>query len=148
MEDVKERHERKDWWEGLGKLVRAAEGLDRSWMPEGSCRNYPGGKDENGWTWWMAQTCAGKPKNTRDRLLHEAAKAALLVCGNCPVQWRCVDYGVESMSITGIYGVDTQNMAFLQRDDNRCFLQGGPDSGLPVQEYVTRVRLGVYHAEP
>lgn len=125
----------------LGRAVLAVRGLDQSWMPKGSCRNYPAGRQPDGSTLWHADMTDKRYPTRAERDHNALATVALMICRNCPVQYECADFAVRSEACAGTYGVRLSNLRWLQEGMNRSVLDRGRTSGLPVEVFVSNVRF-------
>lgn len=123
---------------------QAANG-DKSFFDRGLCRpgkrvNEPGRTVPD----WCADFYDETPKGPRraDRALGQlAAEAALVVCANCPVQYDCAQYGVDTEARGVLHGVRQSSMEWLQRQPhNRALLASGRESGVSVEAHVLRLR--------
>lgn len=126
----------------LASFMAQMDGLDRSFFREGLCRQYPAGQ-RAGWTSTFHEDQSNNRKAKRAAET-ELAKAALMICANCPVQYDCAAFGVRSQAVAGIYGVRDSNLQWLRRYGTGTLLnkllEEGRKSGEAVEVFVSRKR--------
>lgn len=125
----------------LASFMAQIDGLDREFFDEGLCRQYPAGQRAG----WVSAFHEGdiKTKATK-RQETELAKAALMICANCPVQYECAAFGVKSHAVAGIYGVRDSSLRWLKNYGTGTLLDKlmaeGRRSGDPVEVFILRKR--------
>lgn len=142
MSDVETRQSWSNPLKALASYLAQAEAGDRSFIERGLCRRY---MDTEAWLNWVAVYHEGAQQKKRTQHEQtERAKAALMVCANCSVQFECAKYGVQTDAIAGIYGVRDSSLQWLRRYGKGSLLdkllEEGKRSGESVEVFVLRKR--------
>jgi hypothetical protein len=102
--------------------------VETGWMEHARCR-YPGA-----YYFWCCNS--SKTKESKER-----RQSALNECSQCPVQWRCVEYAIDTMDLWNICAVEPDDREFLERLSNwRDLVIMAANCNMPVVELVRNLR--------
>jgi hypothetical protein len=117
--------------------VRAAYGLDRSWVAEALCTTM-GGDLRRAWVVSPEQRITLGDKTIRGENL---IAAALGVCVGCPAQWACATYAVRSMADAGTWGMHIDDLRWLRRQPDAIpMIEVCEEVHEPVQSGIKNLR--------
>ena len=127
----------------LPLYIASAMGVNRDWVLDARCRPAgPAGRDDRG-PWVIASNetihVGGSRYDGKTLIAY-----ALLVCANCPAQWDCTTFAVQTMPNWGTWGCDITDLRWLanRRRKERAteVLEAARFSGTPVQVAIRRER--------
>lgn len=117
--------------ERASTYVQVMVNEDMSWQKGARC-NFP-----NAWAMWTID--ADKTKATAQKREWAAAQ-----CTQCPVQWRCAEFAIDTMDLWNICAVYPDEREYLEkRPDWRELLIMASDAGMPVAELVRNLQTAV-----
>lgn len=122
--------------EDLGSLIRAAYGLDRSWVSRATCRDYPISQRRDGKTPWHI--------DWGDRIdgVHgkKIVEMALMICFGCEAQYDCARYAIAGKMAAGTWSMPFSDLEELQKmEDGGAVIDEAEARGVPVQVHVRGV---------
>ena len=129
----------------LPLYIASAMGVNRDWVKQARCLpSGPDGRDSRG-PWVVASnetiTMGGSRYDGKTLIAY-----ALLVCANCPAQWDCTTFALQTMPNWGTWGCDITDLRWLngrgRRSMSTDILEDARQVGTPVQVAVRRARAG------
>jgi len=117
--------------EGSGPpYLRAALGLSRDWIISAACRGTP----EASRRYWDAEPQGQGCKP-------HAARIAREFCRNCPAQWDCVIYAIESYSDYGTWAVHAPDRKLLKaQEDWKALVEAARAEGISIAALMLTMR--------
>ncbi len=108
----------------LGKLIRAAYGLDTSWRRAAACRRWEPDEVTPELEAWRRWDYEGPSiwQVDNDQIMNgirgaKLIEIALMVCHACPAQYDCATWAVKAKVQAGTYGMKIPALLWLQTQD-------------------------------